>query len=335
MVKISHGLNNLTLSQITDRHWNSINPVVTGGSFHKTQSLVGRIKKLLQKHLRDGRDGEAKFYRILLDNNCLFTRRIVTCDVNELPNVIDEVTELVKYCNLFDTNKINQNFSYELLNEVFQYDNWRINGNANNLFELIDLNVCPYCNLAHVFFDDDAEKLIVSYDHYYDKGTYPYLALTFSNLIPACSICNQNYKLIFPFKIETHLHPYKDDYNTRCKFGFRYTEFAEKSNIVIDVIADSDIRSSRYNSDFSLAARYNLDDIKDNMKTIYHMSKIYDETYKNSMLALSGLQTLEQVEKEICNTLNIPFHPEEIRKKQYGKLKRDIAMDTGLLTTQL
>lgn len=30
------------------------------------------------------------------------------------------------------------------------------------------------------------------FNHFYDKGTYPYLALSFYNLIPSCSTCNSS-----------------------------------------------------------------------------------------------------------------------------------------------
>lgn len=334
MVRITHGLNNLTLEEIALRHWGMINPKKQNGEYYASQSLVGRVSSLLECHLANNNIGEANFYQSLLDHEYEILRRIITCNANELPAIIEEVTRLLDNCNLLDDNKIVSRFSDELLDDVFQYANWRSNGNGNELFSLMDISVCPYCNLAHVFHDEDAGKLIVSYDHYYDKGTYPYLALTFSNLIPACSTCNQNYKSIFQFKIETHLHPYLDDYNSKCAFAFSYLEFTPNSNIVIDVIEDEDNRSPRYNLDFSLSSRYNIDDIKRNMKSIFHLSKQYDETYKNSMLIMSGLQSINEVEASICETWNIPFNPREILQNQYGKLKRDIAFQTGLLTTQ-
>lgn len=333
MVKITHGKNSQSISEISEVHWKDLNPLNKDKSYHQSQSLIGRINSIKKQHEYNGRTNSATFYSILLDNSFEFIKRIITCDVSQLTAVIIEVKELLEYCNLLNQDKIEDTFALELLNDIFQYDNWRSNGKGNEMFDLIGISVCPYCNIGHVFFDDDAGKLIVSYDHYYDKANYPFLALTFSNLIPSCSTCNQNYKSIFQFNTDTHLHPYLDDYNTRCTFRFVYTEYSNRSNILIDIEAENDIRSGRYNLDFSLAARYNLDDIHRNLKMLYHLALQYDETNKISMLNLTGLQNIREVEKEICGKFNIPFHPMEILQTQYGKLRRDIAKETGLLTT--
>lgn len=332
MIRITHGKNNTPINQIIERHWEILNPRLQNGDFSE-HSLVKRIKKLKEFHRNDMARGKELFYEILLQNNFEYLKKIIKCQAAELPNIIDEISELLKYCDLFYNNDIDQDFTIELLNEAFQYSNWRSSGKANTLFELLDISVCPYCNLSHVFFDDDAEKLIVSYDHYYDKATYPYLSLTFSNLIPSCATCNQNYKSIFQFNIETHLHPYLDDYNANCSFSFYYSEYSPNANITIDVLNDQDTRSPRYNLDFSLAGRYDLDDIKRSMKAIYHLSKQYDETVKHSTLVMSGLTSIAEVERQICDLFNIPYDLNEILQTQYGKLKRDVAIQTGLLTS--
>lgn len=56
-------------------------------------------------------------------------------------------------------------------------------------------------------------------DHYYDKGKYPYLALSFYNLIPSCNICNSKFKTTIDFKEIPHLHPYEDSFNEKAKFS--------------------------------------------------------------------------------------------------------------------
>ena len=48
--------------------------------------------------------------------------------------------------------------------------------------------ICPFCGLFKL---DDPNEKRNEYDHYLDKGTYPYLSLNFHNLVPMCGKCNK------------------------------------------------------------------------------------------------------------------------------------------------
>ncbi|RGX79200.1 HNH endonuclease [Bacteroides stercorirosoris] len=54
----------------------------------------------------------------------------------------------------------------------------------------LNLSVCPYCNRQYIFGTDNNRKVGAQFDHFYSKSRYPYLALSFYNLIPCCSTCN-------------------------------------------------------------------------------------------------------------------------------------------------
>lgn len=62
------------------------------------------------------------------------------------------------------------------------------------LYEVLDslnISVCPYCNRQYIFGADNNRKVGAQFDHFYCKSKYPYLALSFYNLIPCCPACNK------------------------------------------------------------------------------------------------------------------------------------------------
>ena len=61
----------------------------------------------------------------------------------------------------------------------------------------VEVHTCYYCNIDHinVFNDFKGEsKNGFTLDHFIDKGTYPYLALSLYNLVPSCYTCNSKIK---------------------------------------------------------------------------------------------------------------------------------------------
>ena len=114
--------------------------------------------------------------------------------------------------------------------KAFSYNTKFINGRfencwgANKLAEKLDVKVCPYCNHSYTFTINSSKKekynnIRPQFDHFFDKATYPYLALSFYNLIPSCSICNSSLKGSGKFKFTTHINPYVEDYEKYLKFS--------------------------------------------------------------------------------------------------------------------
>ncbi|RJX41182.1 hypothetical protein D3P09_04090 [Paenibacillus pinisoli] len=65
--------------------------------------------------------------------------------------------------------------------------------NAIQLMEKLKLRVCPLCNRNHignVTRPQRGTKRTSQLDHFHNKSDYPYLAMSFYNLIPSCPCCN-------------------------------------------------------------------------------------------------------------------------------------------------
>lgn len=54
----------------------------------------------------------------------------------------------------------------------------------------INLGSCPYCNRNYIFSIDKRSSIKPEIDHFYPKSIYPYLAVSYFNLIPSCPTCN-------------------------------------------------------------------------------------------------------------------------------------------------
>ncbi|MFW3425931.1 hypothetical protein ACN9KI_03530 [Aliarcobacter butzleri] len=54
----------------------------------------------------------------------------------------------------------------------------------------INLGSCPYCNRNYIFTVNKKGSVKPEIDHFYPKSIYPYLAVSYFNLIPSCPTCN-------------------------------------------------------------------------------------------------------------------------------------------------
>lgn len=52
----------------------------------------------------------------------------------------------------------------------------------------LQVTVCPYCNRN--FVNSTYKRTMCDLDHFYDKDTYPILAVSLHNLVPVCHACN-------------------------------------------------------------------------------------------------------------------------------------------------
>lgn len=65
--------------------------------------------------------------------------------------------------------------------------------NASSLIEKLNVNLCPYCNrnyINNLRHSSGMLKRTSHVDHFHNKKDYPFLAMSFYNLIPSCYSCN-------------------------------------------------------------------------------------------------------------------------------------------------
>ena len=107
-----------------------------------------------------------------------------------------------------------------LLVEIFNYDLFSKEKFFPKLIQMLEVNVCPYCNRA---FTNTIQKKDGSYyrqnqvDHYRAKSLYPWFALTLPNFIPSCGSCNQKKGDEMDFV----LYPYIEEFGSNYFFRTR------------------------------------------------------------------------------------------------------------------
>ncbi len=146
----------------------------------------------------------------------------------------------------------------------------------------VQLNVktCPYCNRQYTFTIEKGNKTIrPEFDHFHSKSEFPYLALSFYNLIPSCSICNHT-KL--DALIDTS--PYNNGFEDNFKFRLRNKTGEEESlNWALEEDIEIDFSNTNLNiGAFALKELYN--EHIDYVKEIIQKAQAYNHSYYTSLI---------------------------------------------------
>lgn len=211
--------------------------------------------------------------------------------------------------------------------------------NAYNLSELLDVNVCVYCNRQYTFTIRNQEDDITrpTFDHFYDKSTHPILALSFYNLIPSCSICNSYLKPKDTFTYDTHLHPYDHEFGEYVKFSYKFyqieNEIYNKNNFEI-----YRINNYQFNGDMYIRAENSINDFK--IIDIYQghtdiVGEIFGKCDRNSKFYEEDLinrhRALGTTKKEFYQFYFGNYYEyKDLDKRVLSKLTRDIVDEFGI-----
>ncbi|GIN41192.1 hypothetical protein [Heyndrickxia oleronia] len=115
-------------------------------------------------------------------------------------------------------------FNYDLFCRADNINEWC----AYQLLDKINIQVCPYCNRQYITtIYTQGQKTRAQLDHFFDKATYPYLAISIYNLVPSCSVCNTSLKGQKKFYVNTYIHPYIDSFGDKYRFTFEMADNIE------------------------------------------------------------------------------------------------------------
>ena len=209
----------------------------------------------------------------------------------------------------------------------------KIDYDAYDLAQKLQVNICPYCNINHTYTiiqENDKKITRPEFDHFYDKDTYPILALSFYNLIPSCHICNSTLKGRTNFSIKTHLNPYSDDFNKLAQFELKI----ENSNFYHSIngfelnLESKDRRAIKNINDFKLQDLYQ--NHKDIVLELIQKNAIYNESYIDELMTqYEG--TLFKNREDLLRHITCGYiTDEEIGKRPLSKLIKDISTELGL-----
>ena len=128
------------------------------------------------------------------------------------------------------------------------------------------IRVCPYCGLTIIEPSDRTKHQI---DHFFPKGKYPFLALSYYNLIPSCDKCNESPNKGRKDPIEQNAngkliqHPYAFN-GSIVRFNLKLTGadiYDDNSYEVIVGFKDKALFDG-YNLFFDISSRYHVHNVE-------------------------------------------------------------------------
>lgn len=93
--------------------------------------------------------------------------------------------EIVEIANLYNARKTKLPKKYKefIIEKLYKQRFPR-----QEFVDELQVTVCPYCNRN--FVNSTYKRTMCDLDHFYDKETYPILAVSLHNLVPVCHACN-------------------------------------------------------------------------------------------------------------------------------------------------
>ena len=251
--------------------------------FKKTNFLLAKPQKLRQLI-----DDEEKIWKIVR-----WKKR-----PKKINNILRRIFE---YENGFSKGKFiylekgNRNIIKHSRNPPDKGSKW----GAVEYIKSLNVKYCIYCNEASLYHSLTPYKHS-ALDHFYNKDSYPFLALTLTNLIPSCTQCNTSIKNTREIP-ENALNPYEGSFHTSVQFSLEKRAETEAEMLkTLKKIRERD---------------YSIDNL--------HVEKIQDAEFAENAKALADFfyieyryKQIEDLKKQIPKIINHnKFHNEEIYKR--------------------
>jgi 5-methylcytosine-specific restriction endonuclease McrA len=154
------------------------------------KSLKSRINAETQFLIAVNKQNSS-LYRFLFD--------LINIDDNNKGSLYDLITalpdrmeEIINDSDLdFITNRRNDDNDNKELKKIFSIC-YSSDLDKTDHIQSVKTHTCPYCN--HTFIQTDKQgRGKHEIDHFYPQATFPYFAMSYFNLIPACRSCNAEF----------------------------------------------------------------------------------------------------------------------------------------------
>lgn len=213
------------------------------------------------------------------------------------------------------------------IEDAFYYKEFR-KKELVELAKMLNVKVCPYCNMQYTLFAEKKEKgkktdrlAKFQFDHFVNKNDYPMFSMSLYNLIPSCAVCNHGKQ---KGELPVELNPYYKDIHQLFHFEVneplpllmgKSKEDAIKINLVCnDDKCGDDVKT--FNDTFHISTLYSRH------KDI--VQEIYDKAYIAS--SAENLARLLKTDKKRLSELWYGTYLDEkdIEKRPLTKFIQDI-----------
>lgn len=310
------------------------------------------IEKLAEEHCKKVKPKlENLIQEKINSTTCINEKKVLSYLKNNLEYILKEDSCNLKFViNSIELNTSKMN-SKENINKIIK-DIFIINGynkfiessskntyNAYSFVKNLNIKVCPYCNRNYITViekdtrvNKENQKRRPDIEHFYPKSLYPYLAMSFYNLLPACDICNK-LKSSFDSYTEGAKSPYEIK-NDDFIFNYRVNN-ADFINIEINACKNKTQTNLNDNSieiSFDDKIQANIDMLgldkayevhKDEVKKIISKTICYNEVYGEKLaknfkgLNFTGSDIFEYVFQDYLKE-------DHFQNDSLSKLKSDI-----------
>ena len=331
------------LDDLRDVFYSKICPLNKNNKSFNAKYSAGKLEKLT----KNNRDPYYEIYNYLF----LHKETIYKGIPSELEQFNVDIIDFANRIGLKDfldntdcNSKLNSAF-------ITSYETFRNGGTENYVqdwFKTLNLKTCPYCNRNWISSsldrDGKTNKLYFDIDHFYPKGTFPWLAVSFYNLIPACTICNQREKGERELKSKDHLHPFVEDFDNIVKFEVPINEIddfvSNKKPIVLNLVPRKPFTSTSdlYKRAINTYNFFNLKNLYDThldyVKEILQKEMIYSPEYIKQLSSIENVKTKTKIFQNEDEVKRMIFSnyvlASQIHERPLAKLTKDLLEDFSL-----
>ena len=324
-----------TLDYLAKRYYFFLNKKKKDRNY-RVGALINIIRQARATDVLNNNNELVDFWDYFLNNNYANLKRVIIGRPSVLEQIILEIEfqfPALSFSRLTPQNQLASSATGIKVLEVFDYTNlYRAKQYCHDTYAKLKISSCPYCNEGVAKVDlfqgrvNLREMLNHQLDHFFSQVRYPYLSLSFFNLIPSCYHCNSVLKGTTNLHTNTHINPYDNSVDDNFEFFIEDILPDNETDVKVDFRQKTMFPTSALN-DFNIKWRYNHPTIKKEIYKSYSTLKFHSNKVIKSISEQYGINIpLENdFNQNIRRQLfHAPLNANEILFTQYAKLKRDI-----------
>lgn len=304
------------------------------------------VKKKLENWLavKSGTDPNRGVINYLHSN----ISRIISSEPKELEKVITEFQSKGYQTRILNSRTGKLKPLGKEIKIIFNYEGFRDSNKAVLFAKQLNIKSCTYCNTQYTLTVEHNKKtkLLFHLDHFFPKSIYPYLNLSYYNLIPCCASCNMS-KSDMPYKLDENIHPYIDNLDKIAKYEaeknslVKYllnvnkneNEIKLQLNIRPKYFGDAKIEKKldNYKNEFKVESQYQQ--FKDVVGETYLKGLYYNKYRKKELTDFFKKNKSIVLTDEMINRFIIGNYTEEkdLLRRPLAKMMKDISEDFDLI----
>jgi len=207
-------------------HWNSIVSAANFFLHHNKLERLSDLPNLIPANAHPWAQTYSKTFRALL-NHFADERRLKAIILISPENAVTADTTLKQQFGLTTNYPPGPGPLVGFVHKIIDYEGMHKHV-AYTIAKQLQVDCCPYCNRVPtqtIFDAEDNELIRPAFDHFFSHKRYPFLGLSFFNLVPSCYYCNSSLKSDKEMKWHTHLNPFVEGYSRDCVFKATFKNF--------------------------------------------------------------------------------------------------------------